>query len=270
MQINKRILGWIIVALPALSAYTAPADASVIYLERESEISATGRACVDLCSETGKVQDGTTGFDPYSKSITYDTPDGLAAATAQQSSSLSAHTILMQVSNEAFSYNLGEAVSSLLVRFVLDAPTAFDFIGRASTPWDGGSSQIQLTGEGVDFHAEPYPWPDSESNELRVNLSGFLDPGEYTLWVNSVASGSRPTTYSFADVRLDLIPAPLPAGLPLLLSGVASLIGWSRVRDRRARRLPARASGRGSDCPLAQNARGRRWQGIEPSCGPSP
>lgn len=213
---------------------TAPAHAAITYLERDTELTATGVTCIDpSCHSTGMVQDGTTGFGAYSQSLTYYTAEGINTATAQQTSSLTTSGIFMTVTNqEAFGINLAKAVSTLVVKFVLDEAMNFSFIGRGASYYDAGKSQMRLTGQGVDIKEFMWPFGSGSAADWRVESKGTLAAGEYQLFLLSEANGPRNPAYSFMDVKLNLSPVPLPAALPLLLSGLLSLAGVKRLRQR--------------------------------------
>ncbi len=65
------------------------------------------------------------------------------------------------------------------------------------------------------------------SGTISVIPNTILAAGSYVLEVEGTVTGSSGGTYSGS---LNLAPVPLPAGLPLLLSGVAGLAFWSRRR----------------------------------------
>jgi hypothetical protein len=62
---------------------------------------------------------------------------------------------------------------------------------------------------------------------VNVIPQTLLPSGEYVLEVSGTATGSAGGSYSGV---LDLAPVPLPAGLPLLLSGLCALGLWGRRR----------------------------------------
>lgn len=95
---------------------------------------------------------------------------------------------------------------------------------------------MRLTGQGVDIKEYMWPFGSGTAADWRVDRGGVLQAGEYQLFLLSEANGPRNPAYSIMDAKLTFSPVPLPTGLPLLLSGMASLIGWRRLTSRRATR----------------------------------
>jgi len=71
--------------------------------------------------------------------------------------------------------------------------------------------------------------PPSGSNEVEATFND-IQAGTYILDVAGIANGSNGGTY-FGQLNINS-PVPVPAGLPLLLSGLGGL--WAVIRRRRA------------------------------------
>lgn len=82
------------------------------------------------------------------------------------------------------------------------------------------------------------------SGTISVIAPITLSAGTYVLEVLGTVSGSAGGSYS-GTLNLAPAPVPLPAGLPLLLSGIAGLGLWTR-----------RTKGFGASAPVAR----QRWQ----------
>jgi hypothetical protein len=110
-----------------------------------------------------------------------------------------------QVASVTTTINLGSAlqVSNLSVRLFDTA--SYDLPGAGGVP-----SLTPITGE-----------IDATTNGSLATLTAIgLGAGTYVLEIRGVASGTSGGTYSGV---LDVVPVPLPAGLPLLITGLGAL-----------------------------------------------
>jgi hypothetical protein len=110
-----------------------------------------------------------------------------------------------QVASVTTTINLGSAlqVSNLSVRLFDTA--SYDLQGAGGAP-----SLTPITGE-IDA---------TTSGSLATLTAIGLGAGTYVLEIRGVASGTSGGTYSGV---LDVVPVPLPAGLPLLITGLGAL-----------------------------------------------
>lgn len=199
----------------------SPADASVVFQQRNSTLTASGLTCGNFsCSTIGSTTAGVTDFAPYSDSLSY-----MDASTATQQSTLSATRI--EVTSHAMGYpsSAGGAYSYFSVQFSLNDTERFSFTGASSNDSGSGAAQIELSGpNGFDLTQEEILQADPSFNSYSVSGSGVLGPGLYTLVVDAKAVGpgfNYEQTFADAQAELNLEPVPLPAAGLLLLSGLA-------------------------------------------------
>jgi hypothetical protein len=115
--------------------------------------------------------------------------------------------------------NLGQSlsISDLQVRLYSAAGNA-PFLPVLGTPAGGVISGWSTP---ITFTA------GSDSGEVSVLSNAMLDTGNYVLEVRGDVTGTAGGGYSG---NLNVVPVPLPAGLPLMLSGMGMLGGSLRKR----------------------------------------
>ena len=208
----------------------APADASMIFQQRTSTLTASGLTCGNFsCSTIGSTTTGVTDFAPYSDSLSY-----MDSSTATQQSTLSATQI--EVKSHAMGYpsSAGGADSYFSVQFSLDDTEHYSFTGISMNDSGSGKAQIELIGpNGFDLTQQEILQADPAYNSYSVSGSGTLGPGIYTLVVDAKAVGpghNYTQTWADAQAELNLQPVPLPAAGLLLLTGLGPLGFLRRAR----------------------------------------
>lgn len=119
--------------------------------------------------------------------------------------------------------SLGEAVVDLA--FTLTSDYSFSFISNAFEAEGAGESEVELinatTGNVVFSQIV-------SENKQTLDFSGNLDAGNYTLYLGALSNAiDGDTGSSDLEYTLQVTAVPLPASLPLLLSGLAAL-GFKR------------------------------------------
>lgn len=163
----------------------------------------------------------------YGDSLQDNTPTGTtgayAAASSEQTSLVT--TELFEASGlAAATTTIGEwagsigssqAKSHYEVWFTVNDPVRYSLTG--SLLGSGGSTQMQFLD--MDFFSE-------NNNEIELDLSGILEPGDYTFSViASAINNNSPASYDFS---MTMTAVPLPAASYLFGSGLLGLVGISR------------------------------------------
>ncbi len=215
--------------LAAGAMFTPIAHGSVIFTSRDTLL--TGIVCDSSGLDCAPQSIHDTSFNGLSTSA--GTRDLHGYASEQSQLSQSGITVNLYSQQGHYYSEIGSA--RFFVSFTLDTATAFTLSGDSGYMLTAGSAQVT---ESWPCQNPPFLWfgCTNETNSAgairsSVSDSGVLDPGTYSLELDTYASGSfqRGTPNAAASATLSLQPVPLPPGAPLLGAGL-SLFGLVRRR----------------------------------------
>ena len=199
-----------------------PAQAAMILISRDTELSASGQCAAGDTTCTfdpnlgvliGRHSDSYTGFGSYSNAVGYPNTNPQEGSAAQDSS-ISSTDIKVNTSASAH-LSFGAASSAFTLKFSLDAPEQFTLTDFGQQMYIGQSTLVQFQGPGVNF---------SDGIGDGNPLSGTLAAGAYTLFVQSTANSQGISSFGSMNSELQLTPVPLPDSLVLVISG-AMVVG---------------------------------------------
>jgi hypothetical protein len=128
--------------------------------------------------------------------------------------------------SSTISLNNSLALNNLEMRlYTFDGTTLLPVTGNSPPGLKSGSAGVGGWSTPLDFSAGP------ESGEVSVLHNVMLTSGTYVLEVRGDVMGSSGGSYSGT---LNLTPVPIPAALPLMLSGLGLLGGAARKRFARS------------------------------------
>lgn len=221
MSYKVRTAVGVALALGAIALPSAPANAAMVLSYEKTASSLTGLGAVN--SYSGAAQDTythtfnapTTPFFPDTSSTSYGFYDDYRF-------SISAGTFDSITSTISLGSLLG--INNLQARIYMDNGEALPLLG-APPP---GSGITVTPGWGSSFSAGP-----GATGTVSLINATTLGAGNYVLEIRGTAVGSLGGSYTGQFNLSPVAPVPLPAALPLLVSGLG-LIGFGRRKFSRA------------------------------------